>query len=78
MDCVQTFNEFFEDIDWEKLEKKEIENPDDFISFKKQNDKNIENKKYINNNLIKDKDYDLKKNDKYLVKNFYYIRDSNL
>ena len=71
-------HKFFEDIDWEKLEKKEIENPDDFISFKKQNDKNIENKKYINNNLIKDKDYDLKKNDKYFVKNFYYIRDSNL
>ncbi len=74
-------HKFFEDIDWEKLEKKEINNPEDFISFKKQRNKDNEIKKFTKNNLIKefkDKDYDFKKNENNILKNFYYIRDSNL
>jgi serum/glucocorticoid-regulated kinase 2 len=71
-------HKFFENIDWEKLEKKEIENPENFIDYKNKNKNETAINKEIKKNLIKqykDKDYSFDKKDNEFIENFYYIKE---
>ena len=70
---------FFKGIDWEKLIKKEINPPINFIKQKIENDKLFDDKKTKMKKNIRFNDIDYSEENKYSkrVKNFTFIRETN-
>ena len=71
---------FFKGIEWEKLKNKEINPPTNFIKQKNENEKTIDDKKVKSKKNIKFTDVDYIEENKFTkrVKNFTFIRESNV
>ena len=75
-------HEWFKDIDWEKLAKKEIEPPLNLVEIKKEldNENESNNNNVVNNNNVnfEDKDYDNNDNKSFKrIPRFTFIRPAN-